>query len=220
MGINGQRVYYYPRADVDDLYSENQFARAINILYGAIQKAGGLRTVVSELMSRRRQAEMEADCQKRAEKILADTKRGALLGVESLLEMFDPESGNQFGVVINGKPMVLRSANRPINKRETRHGHCLILLSAPFGTTGGYDQGVFVQVTQMFDEKHLFPDVHAFAVSIASLFSEEQREEGKRLVCQLRGEDDTVTEAPEQGAGVQMVVVPPPVPMAGTATIN
>lgn len=211
---------YFPRADVEDLYSENMFARAINILYGAIQRAGGQRAVVMELERRKRQAEMEAECKERAARILADMKNGKLLGTESLLPMFDVESGNQFGIVVDGKPMVLRSGNRPINRKETRYAHCLVLVSAPYGTTGEYGEQVFVQVTQIFDEMHLFPDVTAFAAMVASLFSEEQREEAERIVHQLRGKDGTETESPEQGAGVQMAAAPPPVPMQGTATIN
>lgn len=174
---------YTPRGKAVDPVREMARAVMINTLRRAVMAVGGNDAVLEAIDGARRKAEAQKHRQMRADKILADIGNGKLSG--DLLRMFDPMDIVMFGVIVDGKPAVLRSGTLAIDKQGQHFVHCVQVLSAPLG---GLKQEAFVEVSKIFDESQPHPYAAALTKKLRTLFPEEQLPEAKRLAQELKGD--------------------------------
>ena len=194
---------YLPRGDCANPVLENQRAVMINTLLDAIADSGGNGAVLQAIDAAARQATLQYEREARAGKIRHDINSGQLLS--DPLKMFNVEEVSTFGFVIGDKPMVFRSGMRPVDKKGEYLVHCVWVLSAPFGTSGEYREGSFLQLRHLFDAEHPHPSVSALAEAIRALFTEEQMTEAKRLVKLFVGEK---ADEAEEDRSTALVTVP------------
>lgn len=199
---------YTPRGNAANPVQEMARAVMINIMKRAVDSVGGNDAVLAAIEAARKKAEAKDRQKQRAEKILADIGNGTLSG--DLMKMFDPMAIVMFGVLIDGKPAVLRSGTIAVDKHGEYFAHCVQVLSAPLPC--GLSEGAFVEVAKIFDEFQPHPHAARFAEKLRTLFTEEQTPLAKSLSQKLKAE--------ESGNTSSEVVVMPPVPMPTTATVQ
>lgn len=187
------KTRYYPRVDRNfDL--ENRRAEILRILLESIAKEGGNDAVLRAFDEDQARREVEVF----AEKIREDIKKGTL--ESDPMKLFDDRKARQFGFIIDGKPMVMRSGYISIGYRKhKREVYCLRLTDAPLGTSGAYPVEVYLHIGYIFSETPPSVEVAAFSAAIASLFGEDQLEEAKQLAENFIEIDEALAQPPATG---------------------